>query len=66
MQEKLSFDSSKHVVVSFDATKLYPSVNVNRVLTLILKLLYKYPEYYFPKEFDFEGNLLPKPERENV
>jgi hypothetical protein len=62
MQEKMIFDSCKHVTVSFDATKLYP--NVTRVLSFILKLLYKNQENSFPKEYDSEGNPLPTPKRD--
>ena len=44
---------------------LYPSINVNRVLSLILNLLYSNPTKYFPKEYDGLGNLLPIPTRAN-
>ena len=63
--EKEQFNPSKHKLLSFDITKLYPSVNVTRVISYILELLYKNPNKFFPDEYDSEGNLYPKPRRQD-
>ena len=59
-----NFDSDKYEILSFDATKLYTSVNTNRVISEILKIIYKNPTVYF-KDKDEDGRPLPHPERAN-
>ena len=65
MVEKDKFDPEKHELMCLDIKSLYPSVNVNRVLSFILELLYANPKKYFPEEFDSDGLLLPIPSRVN-
>ena len=63
--EKAKFNPEKHELLFLDIKSLYPSVNVNRTLSLILELLFANPKKYFPDEFDSEGTRLPKPSRVN-
>ena len=49
-----NFDSDKYEILSFDATKLYTSVNTNRVISEIFKIIYKNPTDYF-KDKDENG-----------
>ena len=63
--QKENLNPIKHTVMSFEIKSLYPSVNVNRVLSLILNWLYSNPTKYFPKEYYGLGNLLPIPTRAN-
>ena len=60
-----NFNSSVHEIVSFDASKLYTSVNTTRVISEILKIIYKNPSNFF-KEKDINGRLLPFPKRANL
>ena len=60
-----NFNSSVHEIVSFDASKLYTSVNTTRVISEILKIIYKNPSDFF-KEKDENDRLLPFPKRANL
>ena len=46
MVEKDKFDPEKHELMCLDIKSLYPSVNVNRVLSFILELLYANPKKF--------------------
>ena len=59
-----NFDQKKYEILSFDATKLYTSINTTRVISEVLKIIYKNPAQYF-KDKDEEGGPLPFPERAN-
>ena len=59
------FDEQIHEVLSFDAKRLFTSVNTTRVISEILKIIYKNPGLYF-QEKDVDGRLLPFPERSNL
>ena len=59
------FDEKIHQIISFDAKSLYTSVNTDRVISEILKIIYKKPALYF-KDKDENGRTLPIPERSNL
>ena len=65
MIEKEKFDIEKHEIRCLDIKSFYPSVNVNRTISLILDLIYANPKKFFPEELDSEGNILPLPTRIN-
>ena len=60
MSEKHKFCPLTHEIVSFDVTKLFPSVNVKRVIGCIMKHYSISPEFFFNFQ-NFEGEKLPPP-----
>jgi hypothetical protein len=54
-----------HRIISIDATKVYTSINVNRTISDILKIIYKNPSNFFNEKDEF-NNLLPFPERSDL
>ena len=60
-----NIDHNRYEILSFDATKLFTSVNTTRVISEILKIIYKNPAEYF-KDKDVDGRPLPFPERSNL
>ena len=47
MKDRVKFDHNLHEVLSFDASSLYTSINVPRVISYILDIIYQDPETYF-------------------
>ena len=62
--EKQKFDENLHQLVCFDIKQMYPSVNITRVVSYILKVIFKNPKSYFTPEKDAKGYTLPIPTRE--
>ena len=60
MSEKHKFRPVTHEIVCFDVTKLFPSVNVKRVIGCIMKHYSVSPELFFNFQ-NFEGEKLPPP-----
>ena len=58
------FNNEKHVVVSFDAVKLFHNVDVVRTVNFVMKEIFTKPREFF-KDKDKDGNLLPIPSRPN-
>ena len=56
------FDPSEHTVVSFDATKLFTSVDIEEVVDFALKQIYVRPRTFF-NDKNKKGNYLPVPAR---
>ena len=65
MPDSLKFNSEIHEIVSIDAKQLFTSINVNRTISHILKVIYKNPSNFF-KEKDENNQLLPFPERSDL
>ena len=58
------FDNNLHEIVTFDATSLYTSINTNRVISEILKIIYKNPDKFL-KDKDQNGRPWPFLDRAN-
>ena len=58
------FTHETHVVVSFDAVKLFHNVDVVRTVNFVMKEIFTKPREFF-KDKDKDGNLLPIPSRPN-
>ena len=56
---------NRQTIISIDATKLFTSINVNRTISHILKIIYKNPANFFNEKDEF-NNLLPFPERSDL
>ena len=65
MPDSLKFNSKIDEIVSIDAKQLFTSINVNRTISHILKVIYKNPSKYF-NEKDENNQLLPYPERSDL
>ena len=65
LQDCPKFDEKIHEIVSFDAKSLYTSINTTRVISEILKTIYKNPSLYFTDK-DENNKLLPFPTRSNL
>ena len=59
MKDIDKFDNNLHEIVTFDATSLYTSINTNRVISEILKIIYKNPGEFF-KDKDENGWIYEK------
>ena len=64
LEDKKKFIPEQHSVISIDIQKMYGSMNVVRVISIILEKVYQDPKKFFQFK-DENGNLLPPPEREN-
>ena len=53
-----NLDHNRYEILSFDATKLFTSVNTTMVISEILKIIYKNPAEYF-EDKDEDGRPLP-------
>jgi hypothetical protein len=65
MPDSLKFNSEIHEIVSIDAKQFLTSINVNRTISHILKVIYKNPSKFF-NEKDENNQLLPYPERSDL
>ena len=63
LAEKQKFDETLHQVVCYDIKQMYPSVNITRVVSYILKVIFKNPKSFFTPEKDAKGYTLPIPTR---
>ena len=61
--EKQKFDKNLHQLVCFDIKQMYPSVNITRVVSYILKVIFRNPKSYFTPKKDAKGYTLPIPTR---
>ena len=64
LTERLKFKPDVHEIVSFDIVSMYPNVNITRVVSYILKVVFKNPKTYFTPEKDSKGYTLPIPTRD--
>ena len=61
------FDPRIHEISSYDAQSLFTSINVNRVLSYILKIIYEDPKSYFSeKSENEEGNIVENDKLEMI
>ena len=65
LPDSLKFDPNLHEICLIDAQKLFTSINVNRTISHILKIIYLKPSNYF-KEKDENNNFLPVPDRADL
>ena len=63
LADRKNFKFKEHIVVSIDIEKMYSSINVVRVISIILDKVYENPKKYFRYKNE-NGNLLPPPPRE--
>ena len=58
------FDPSKHEIVSFDITKMFPSINLSMLIPKICDIIYESLEFYFNEELKKDGTKCDFPPRE--
>jgi hypothetical protein len=58
------FDPKKHTVVSYDISKMFPSINLSTLIPKICDRIYESPEYYFNVELKKDGSKCDFPPRE--
>jgi hypothetical protein len=58
------FDPKKHTVVSYDISKMFPSINLSTLIPKICDRIYESPEYYFNEELTKDGLKCDLPPRE--
>ena len=58
LADSKKYDENIHELIGFDKKGLFTSINTTRVISEILKIVYKNPNLYF-KEKDEDGHLLP-------
>jgi uncharacterized protein YkuJ len=63
IQDRTKFKFDEHTCISIDIQKMYSSINVVRVISVILNKVYENPKKYFRYK-DSEVVLLPPPQRE--
>ena len=63
LADKKIFKHNEHTVVSIDIEKMYSSINVVRVISIILEKVYENPKKFFRYKNEL-GQILPPPPRE--
>ena len=53
---KFAYD--KHIICSFDASSLFTSINVTRVIAYVLDIVYLDPEKYFNEQYEDEDGVI--------
>ena len=59
LNHRYKFNHLEHEICSYDAQSLYTNINVNRVISYILDIIYKNPtEFFNETDIDEEGNII--------